>query len=227
MSNDANQAMVVTQPTVPPAVRVRNDDNSARHFDLSKLVRDCNVDLDLPREPTPTRLATKGLELRDCQQSSLCWMLDKEKETTGLGLAGEFWHRLRFLELTGSFTLDIFDCQDDVKQKDASINRFSMPAGGVLGEEACTGTTHSIPLSCNVLFDSNTLLFLQMGLGKGKTVCAIAAIEANPPPLHHRVLPREHVWVKERKKSVDHPTCVPLPSVGNLCLSNGTFALFQ
>lgn len=145
MSNNANQAMVVTRPMVPPTVRVRNNDNSARCFDLAELVRDCNVDLDLPREPTPTQLATKGLELRDYQQTSLRWILDKEKETTGLGLAGELWHRLRFLEqvnddffyceLTGSFALDIFDYRDDVEQKDASINRFSMPSGGVLGEE--------------------------------------------------------------------------------------------
>jgi hypothetical protein len=62
-------------------------------------------------------------------------------------------------------------------------------------------------------------------MGLGKTVCAIAVIEANPPPLHRRVLPREHIWVKERKTSVDHPAYVPLPSVGNLCLSNGTLII--
>jgi len=145
-SNDINKAMLVTSPLTPPTVKLRSDDNnSTACFDLSELVRDCNVDLDLAKEPTPASMATNGLELRDYQQSSLRWMLDKEKETTGLGLAGELWHRLRFqdpradgeyfyCELTGSFTLDIFDFRADAEQKDASMNRFAMPTGGVLGE---------------------------------------------------------------------------------------------
>jgi SNF2 family DNA or RNA helicase len=96
-------------------------------------------------------MAAKGLELRDYQQTSLRWLLDKEKDSSGLGLAGELWHRLRFLdpstcsdffycELTGSFVLDIFDFQTDIQQKSASINRFAMPTGGVLGEEMGLGT---------------------------------------------------------------------------------------
>ena len=146
-SNDFNKEIIATRPSIPPTVKLRhNDNNVTRCFDLAELVRDCNVDLDLPKEPTPTFLAANGLELRDYQQSSLRWMLDKEKETTGLGLAGDLWHRLRFLDssapvdffycdLTGSFALDIFDYRTDAEQKDASINRFAMPTGGVLGEE--------------------------------------------------------------------------------------------
>lgn len=147
-SHDNNKAMIVTRPSIPPTVKLRSDDeieNATRCFDLSELVRDCNVDLDLPKEPTPASMEANGLELRDYQQSSLRWMLDKEKERTGLGLAGELWHRLRFLdpiaseqyfycELTGSFALDIFDYRADAEQKDASMNRFSMPTGGILGE---------------------------------------------------------------------------------------------
>jgi hypothetical protein len=144
-SNNDNKAMLVTRPSIPPTVKLRSGDTNSSCFDLSELVRDCNVDLDLPKEPTPPSMASHGLELRDYQQSSLRWMLDKEKETTGLGLAGELWHRLRFqdptvaddyffCELTGSFALDIFDYRADAEQKDASTNRFAMPTGGVLGE---------------------------------------------------------------------------------------------
>jgi hypothetical protein len=141
---EQNKDMLVSSPSLPPTVKVRTVPDS-RCFDLSELVSDCDVDLDLPREPTPAILAAKGLQLRDYQESSLRWMLDKEMENAGLGLAGELWHRLRFLDngggdffycdLTGSWSLDIFDYRDDVDQKDASVNRFSMPAGGVLGEE--------------------------------------------------------------------------------------------
>jgi hypothetical protein len=139
-----NKDMLVSSPSLPPTVKVRTLPDT-RCFDLGELVRDLDVDLDLPREPTPAVLAAKGLQLRDYQESSLRWMLDKEMENAGLGLAGELWHRLRFLDasggdffycdLTGSWSLDIFDFRDDVDQKDASINRFSMPTGGVLGEE--------------------------------------------------------------------------------------------
>ena len=63
-SHASNKAMVVTPPSIPPTVKLRSDDeNSTRCFDLSELVRDCNVDLDLPKEPTPTSMAENGLEL--------------------------------------------------------------------------------------------------------------------------------------------------------------------
>jgi hypothetical protein len=119
-----NKDMLVSSPSLPPTVRVRTVPDN-RCFDLSELVSDCDVDLDLPREPTPAVLAAKGLQLRDYQESSLRWMLDKEMENAGLGLAGEIWHRLRFLDnggnffycdLTGSWSLDIFDYRDDVDQ---------------------------------------------------------------------------------------------------------------
>jgi hypothetical protein len=145
-----NKDMLVSSPSLPPTVKVRTVPDT-RCFDLSELVRDCDVDLDLPREPTPAVLAAKGLQLRDYQESSLRWMLDKETESVGLGLAGELWHRLRFLgagsgeffycDLTGSWSLDIFDYRDDVDQKDASVNRFSMPTGGLLGEEVRQSVT--------------------------------------------------------------------------------------
>ena len=60
-------------------------------------------------------------------------------------------------------------------------------------------------------------------MGLGKTVIAIALIIQNPPPLSRRVLPREHLWSLEKKTSVDHPSYISLPNVGQNCrLSNGT-----
>jgi hypothetical protein len=156
-----NKDMLVSSPSLPPTVKVRTVPDT-RCFDLSELVRDCDVDLDLPREPTPAVLAAKGLQLRDYQESSLRWMLDKETENVGLGLAGELWHRLRFLDagsgeffycdLTGSWSLDIFDYRDDVDQKDASVNRFSMPTGGLLGEEVRQSVT------CTFLYTAASLM---------------------------------------------------------------------
>ena len=88
LQNDANRGLVVSEPHCPPSVRLR-DSSASRCFDLSELVRDCNCDLDLAREPTPPSMEENGLKLREYQQSSLRWMLDKERETTGLGNAGE------------------------------------------------------------------------------------------------------------------------------------------
>lgn len=65
---------------------------------------------------------------------------------------------------------------------------------------------------------------LEMGLGK--TVISIALIIQNPPPLEHRVLPREHIWSLEKKTVVDHPAYVPPPKVGSTSrLSNGTLII--
>ena len=142
--HESNSGLIVTQPSLPSTVRLRETDvaDHAQYFDLSNLARDTNVDLDLPQEPTPAVL--KNVELRDYQKSSLRWLLDKEREDEGMGAAGELWHRLRFMdtdedyffcELTGSFSLDIFDYALDAEQKNASTIRFSPPTGGVLGEE--------------------------------------------------------------------------------------------
>ena len=160
----SNQDLVVSSPLCPPSVKPRctkqcsniaNDETSAspatKYFELCELVQDCNNDLDVPREPTPTTMLSRGLTLYDYQQCSLRWMLDKEREATGLGLAGQLWHRLRFLDpnppqrdffycdLTGSFALDIFDFQSDSGQQNAAPDRFSKPTGGILGEEMGLG----------------------------------------------------------------------------------------
>jgi SNF2 family DNA or RNA helicase len=205
-----NQSVIVSRPQLPQSVRLR-EDNASQCFDLSNLVRDCNVPLDLPREPTPPRMAEHGLALRDYQEASLRWMLDKEREPSGLGSMGELWSRLRFLDdgreyffcqLTGSLCLDIFDFRDDVGQKDASICFGGMPTGGILGEE----------------------------MGLGKTMICLALTVSNPPPLTNRVLPRENLWPS--KHVVQHTEYVPPPSVtgaiasgGKMVLSNGTLVV--
>ena len=101
-----NQSVLVTLPSVPSSVRLRGDENLqevSKCFDLSELVRDCNCPLNMPKAPTPKRLADHGLILRDYQQASLQWMLDKERNTTGMGFAGELWSRMRFLDGSGDF----------------------------------------------------------------------------------------------------------------------------
>ncbi|CAB9512612.1 regulator of chromatin subfamily A member 3-like 1 [Seminavis robusta] len=197
-----NQHIVVSSPSIPPTVRPRDTDAShSKCFDLTELVRDCNLSLDLPLEPTPESMVNNGLKLHPYQEQSLRWLLDKEQEISSLGLAGEFWHRLRFLdpiappqsdhmyfycELTGSFALDIFDFKTDVDQSDASANRFGCPTGGCLGSE----------------------------MGLGKTVIAIALILKNRPPPHRTVLPREHLWSLKKNRVIDHDDYVPLPRFG-------------
>lgn len=79
----------------------------------------------------------------------------------------------------------------------------------------CTCGLHFSPDHC--------LSFALLEMGLGKTVIAIALIIQNPPPLHNRVLPREHVWSLEKKTTVDHPAYVPPPNIGQTSrLSNGT-----
>jgi hypothetical protein len=116
----------------------------AKCFDLSELVRDCNCPLNMPKAQTPKQLADNGLVLRDYQQASLQWMLDKENNPTGMGLGGELWHRMQFLdgtgdfyycEVTGSFIKDIFDFKSDAEQQDVARHYGSLPTGGILGEE--------------------------------------------------------------------------------------------
>jgi hypothetical protein len=144
-----NQALVVSQPTVPSSVQLRgtSEENMgavAKCFDLSELVRDCNCPLNMPKAPTPKQLADNGLVLRDYQQASLQWMLDKENNPTGMGLGGELWYRMQFLdgtgdfyycEITGSFIKDIFDFKSDAEQQDVARHYGSLPTGGILGEE--------------------------------------------------------------------------------------------
>jgi len=216
-SGDVNKYFVVSRPFTPPTVRPRVGPADSGCFDLNELVRDCNVALDLPREPTPASMVSRGLAVRDYQEQSLRWLLDKENEPTGLGIAGELWYRLRFLdpslpshddyfycEVTGSFALNIFEFKKDVGQSDASDNRFQMPTGGVLADE----------------------------MGMGKTAVVIALILLNRPPLHRRVLPREHLWSLEKFFFIDHAEYFPRPQFGsndslsksNL-LSNGTLVI--
>lgn len=138
-----NQGVLVSTPTLPSSIKLRgtdrNDLSASKCYDLSELVRDCNCDLDLPQAETPSSLAEHGLKLRDYQKSSLQFMLDKEKEVQGLGLAEELWSRMYTLdggsyyycELTGTFSHDIFDFQEPR----ASKNVGGLPGGGILGEE--------------------------------------------------------------------------------------------
>ena len=202
LQNSDNAALTVRSMSIPNSVRLRTN-RKPSCFDLSELVRDCDVDLDLPQEPTPAELANNGLQLRSYQRSSLRWMLDKEQEESELGLAGEIWHRLRFLDdsrtdfyfcdLTNSFALTISEYKADVQQNDASVERFSLPTAGFLASE----------------------------MGLGKTCIALALIVANPPPLHRRVLPREHIGALAKK--CDHKDYCPPMDVGkNQVLSNGT-----
>jgi len=162
----------------------------------------------MPKAETPKRLADHGLVLRDYQQVSLQWMLDKERNATGMGFAGELWSRMQFLdgsgefffcETTGSLIKNIFDFKADVEQTDASKHYGSLPTAGILGEE----------------------------MGLGKTVISLSLICANPPSLHNRVLPREHI------AKIDHPLYSAPPSVmgctssnaKQIFLSNGTVVI--
>ena len=138
-------SVVVSRPSIPNSVKLRGEDNeredASKCFDLSELVRDCNCDLDMPRAPTPARLAENGLTLRDYQQASLQWMLDKENERESIGLAGELWSQMQtidgetyyFCDLTGTFSFDIFDYSSEANQKDVAKPCGSLPAGGILG----------------------------------------------------------------------------------------------
>lgn len=61
-------------------------------------------------------------------------------------------------------------------------------------------------------------------MGLGKTVIAIALMLANPPPLHRRALPREHLLTK----GSDFPGFASLPRAGiqqDCRISNGTLVI--
>jgi len=118
----------------------------------------------------------------------LQWMLDKENNPTGLGVAGEFWYRMQALDgggdyfycdITGSFLKDIFDIKSDTDQDDDATYYGSLPAGGILGEE----------------------------MGLGKTIICLALVHANPPPKHNQILPREHI------ETITHSSYTKPPSV--------------
>lgn len=109
---------------------------------------------DKPSAQTPKLLADNGLVLRDYQKTSLQWLLDKEQNPTGLGVAGEMWTHMRgreasggdtsyfYSELTGTFAKDIFDYKNDVLQKDASgRGGDSFPSSAIIGSEMGLGKT--------------------------------------------------------------------------------------
>jgi len=189
-----NESLQTSRTVVPASVELRGSSQEhlsaiSKCFDLSELVRDCNYPIqNKPIAPTPKRLGDKGLVLRDYQQASLQWMIDKENDQTGLGFGGELWSRMRSLddkseffycELTGSIIKNIFDFRSDVDQADVSKHCGKFPTGGILGEE----------------------------MGLGKTVIALSLVVANPPPMHNRILPREYI------SQIEHPAYSPPPSI--------------
>lgn len=132
------EAIVMEKVHIPPSVKLRSNYNISEDlFDLAALVKDCNCDLDLPKEETPQTMAKHGSQLNSYQKASLLWMIDKERSV--LGLTGELWSRMRFMdgegtyfycELTGSLALEIFD------------SKFvGCPSGGILGDEKGLGKT--------------------------------------------------------------------------------------
>jgi len=192
-----NNSYQVTQPSVPSSVSLRGTNEETlgeviKCFDLSELVRDCHYPIqDQPAAETPKLLADNGLVLRDYQKTSLQWLLDKERNPTGMGSSGELWSRMRglcgsgdssyfYCELTGSLVKEIFDYNSDVNQNDAS-----RPGGDT--------------------FPSSAIIGSEMGLGK--TVMALSLVVASPPSLQNRVLPREHI------ATIDHPAYVSPPSI--------------
>ena len=196
-----NESLQTSQPIVPASVELRGSSQDSVHtiskyFDLSELVRDCNYPIvNKPRAPTPKILAAKGLVLRDYQQASLQWMIDKENSTTELGFAGEIWSRMRSLDgkceffycqLTGSINRNLFDFRSDGCQGGVAKYCGQFPSGGILGEE----------------------------MGLGKMVISIALAVASPPPLHNRVLPREYI------AEIDHPAYRPPPSIAEFTRSS-------
>ncbi|KAL7534170.1 hypothetical protein ACHAXR_005696, partial [Thalassiosira sp. AJA248-18] len=134
-----NSSLQVSEPVIPSSVSLRGTSEEilgdiTKCFDLSELVRDCHYPIqNQPAAETPKRLADNGLVLRDYQKTSLQWLLDKERNPTGMGSSGELWSRMRgitrgssdtnsyfYCELTGSIVKDIFNYRSDVDQKDAS-----------------------------------------------------------------------------------------------------------
>jgi len=162
LADFANIKAVVSRAKTPPSVRARGVEGEpaakSALYELSELVRDCNSQLDITMEPTPPKMSQCGLELRSYQKASLRWLLDKETSDagqSGMGFAGELWDRMRFFgnahaidyfycELTGTFSLDIFDFRSETGQKDAAQNfGGSLPTAGILGEEMGLGE-HSL-----------------------------------------------------------------------------------
>ena len=86
-----------------------------------------------------------------------------------MGFAGELWDRFRFFgnaqgtdyfycELTGTFSLDIFDFRAETGQKDAALNfGGSLPTAGILGEEMGLG---EYPKDCPHFALTTKVLFL-------------------------------------------------------------------
>lgn len=154
LADRRNASVVISLAKVPSSVKLRgttdddnnDDEDASRCFDLSRLVHDCNCDLNLPKAATPARLADHGLELHTHQMASLRFMLDKEAESSsfGMGLAGELWSRLYFFdgrgtyyycELTGAFSKNIFNYGAEAEQKIVAKNCGGFPTGGILGDE--------------------------------------------------------------------------------------------
>ena len=253
---------VISRARTPASVRVRGVEGepaaSSALYELSELVRDCNSDLNIQLEPTPPKMSRCGLELRSYQKASLRWLLDKESPgagDSGMGFAGELWDRMRFFgsaqaidyfycELTGTFSLDIFDFRSETGQKDAARNfGGTLPTAGILGEEMGLGE-YSFVLTCSSIYGKSMLVLriqlfcnfcnsathYQRGTA-GKTIISLSLIASNLPPKEDRVLKREHIWALEKHK-VDHDEYVEPHSVngavknsGNILLSNGTLVI--
>ena len=91
--------------------------------------------------PTPLRLAQHGFELRSYQKTSLQWLIDKERNPSGMGTAGELWFRMRgrngsgnqtffYCELTRSIVTNIFNYSSDIDQDDVTtiaLLRYTVP----------------------------------------------------------------------------------------------------
>ena len=91
--------------------------------------------------PTPLRLAQHGFELQSYQKTSLQWLIDKERNPSGMGTAGELWFRMRgrngsgnqtffYCELTRSIVTNIFNYSSDIDQDDITtiaLLRYTVP----------------------------------------------------------------------------------------------------
>ena len=209
-----NQACIVSKPSIPSSVVVRGTSNDRlgdlnKFFDLGELVRDCNYPVDkMPAAETPKRLADNGLVLRNYQKTTLKWLIDKERNISGIGSSGQLWSRMRglncdqsfyFCEVTGSLVLDIFNYASDVEQSDSAIYQ---------------GDT----------FPSSAIVASEMGLGK--TVMALSLIVESPPSIENISLPREHICTIKHPSYVAPPLVPPLvKGHQDLYLSNGTLVI--
>ena len=209
LDDPRNHSIQVSQSHSPNSIRIRGETHNENCFELGELVRDCICDLGRPEAPTPPALSKQGLTLRQYQKQSLQFLLDKENEPTGLGFAGELWTRMQFLDgsgeyffcrATGTFAKEIFNFRSDADKASVARPFGGFPTGSIIGSE----------------------------MGLGKTIICLALIVANPPPLHNRLLPREHKY-----KKIEHPSYIPPPSVvgctsssaKRIFLSNGTLVI--